>query len=71
MLFRELVFGTRSNYRLAMHDEQGPQRDGEGTVAGLRSNDRVAPIPAVPLSRIEGVEPTESSRYGPHASAMA
>jgi len=32
------------NHRLATHDQQGPQRDGEGTFAGMRGNDGVAPM---------------------------
>ena len=35
--------GLTSNYRLPMHHEQGPQRYGEGTFAGSRGNDGVAP----------------------------
>jgi hypothetical protein len=35
------------SHRLATYDAQGPQRDGEGTFAGVRGNDGVAPIPDV------------------------
>jgi hypothetical protein len=31
------------NHRLATHDEQGPQRDGEGIFPGRRGNDGAAP----------------------------
>jgi len=31
------------SHRLATYDAQGPQRDGEGTFAGVRGNDGVAP----------------------------
>ncbi len=34
--------------RFALHDAGGLQRMGEGTFAGTRGNDKVAPIPAVP-----------------------
>jgi hypothetical protein len=52
------------------YDEQGPQRDGEGTFAGMRGNDGVAPIPAVRGATIEPLESTLKSHSG-HAGRWA
>jgi hypothetical protein len=42
-----------SNTTGCNYDEQGPQRDGEGTFAGMRGNDRVAPKAGTPSYRVE------------------
>jgi hypothetical protein len=37
------------SHRLATYDAQGPQTDGEGTFAGVRGNDGVAPKAVLPV----------------------
>ena len=45
--------------RFALHDAGGLQRMGEGTFAGTRGNDKVAPIPAVRGVATEPLGPTQ------------
>jgi hypothetical protein len=53
------------------YDEQGPQRDGEGTFAGMRGNDGVAPIPAVRGIAIESREATQLRHWPREFGASA
>jgi hypothetical protein len=59
--------------RFALHDAGGLQRMGEGTLAGTRGNDKVAPIPAVRgiATQTTGVDPKPSLMPQRRAGAFA